>query len=194
MIVKSKLSATDLVLYRRFGRFRPSFLVYLEILTCQDEISASFFFFFKQKTAYEMWGLTRAYSTGYSTVPTAAQMKTYADTVVHEITLSIDSAGAATYASFNDRCCSTATYNYLPSGFVFLTPYNTDIYKPFANADINSGRQANSPGLTSDILWAKHWIFSHSQPPDFSLSTGPASHRQTANGTSRYPATTTPLT
>jgi len=143
--------------------------------------------------AYDMWGLTRAYSTGYSTVPTAAQMKTYADTVVHEITLSIDSAGAATYASFNDRCCSTATYNYLPSGFVFLTPYNTDIYKPFANADINSGRQANSPGLTSDILWAKHWIFSHSQPPDFSLSAGPASQTVTANGSTSYTATVGPL-
>jgi len=143
--------------------------------------------------AYDMWGLTRAYSTGYSTVPTAAQVKTYADTVVHEITLSIDSAGAATYASFNDRCCSTATYNYLPSGFVFLTPYNTDIYKPFANADINSGRQANSPGLTSDILWAKHWIFSHSQPPDFSLSAGPASQTVTANGSTSYTATVGPL-
>src|SRR5581483_11439247 len=136
--------------------------------------------------AYDMWGLTRNYSTGYATVPTAQQMKTYADTVVHEITLSIDSAGAATYASFNDRCCSTATYNYLPTGFVFLTPYNTDIYKPFANADINSGRQAGSPGLTSDILWAKHWIFAHSQPPDFTFSAGPASQTVTANGGTSY--------
>jgi len=111
---------------------------------------------------YDMWGLTRAYSTGY-TGATADQMQTYADTVVHEITLSIDpSTGAATYAGFNDRCCSTQTYNYLPTGFIFLTPYNTDIYRPAANADISSGRQQKSPGLTAGVLWAKHWIFMNS--------------------------------
>jgi regulation of enolase protein 1 (concanavalin A-like superfamily) len=143
--------------------------------------------------AYDMWGLTRAYGSGYSTVPTAAQMKTYADTVVHEITLSIDSSGAATYASFNDRCCSTSTYNYLPTGFVFLTPYNTDIYKPAANADINSGRLANSPGLTADVLWMKHWIFSHSQPPDFTLSAGPTPQTVTATASASYTVSMTSL-
>lgn len=110
---------------------------------------------------YDMWGLTRAYGTGYTSA-TAQQMQTYADTVVHEITLSIDASGAATYASFNNRCCSSQTYNYLPNGFIFLTPYNTDIYRPAANADINSRRQKGSPGLTAGILWAKHWIFTHS--------------------------------
>lgn len=108
--------------------------------------------------SYDMWGLARAYSTGYITVPTAQQMKTYADTVVHEMTLSIDSAGAATYASFNDRCCDTATYNYLPYGFIFLTPYNTGIYRPAATADINSGRLKGDPGLAAGILWAKHFL------------------------------------
>src|SRR5579859_1115223 len=113
-------------------------------------------------------------------------MKTYADTLVHETTLSIDSAGAATYASYNDRCCSTATYNYLPYGFIFLTPYNTDIYKPAANADINSGRQAGDPGTTAGILWAKHWISVHSQPPDFTLSAGPTSQTLTPPGSTSY--------
>lgn len=108
--------------------------------------------------SYDVWGLTRAYSTG-DTSAGAQQMQLYADTLVHEITLSIDSAGAATYASFNDRCCSTQTYNYLPAGFIFLTPYNTDIYVPAAIADINSRRQRNDPGLTAGILWAKHWIY-----------------------------------
>jgi len=60
---------------------------------------------------YDMWGLTRAYSTG-DTSATAEQMQTYADTVVHEITLQIDPfTGAATYAGYNDRCCSTRKVN-----------------------------------------------------------------------------------
>src|SRR5207248_2480596 len=141
---------------------------------------------------YDICGLTRAYSTAYNTVPTAQQMKTYADTVVHEVTLSIDSAGAATYASHIDRCCDTTTYSYLPTGFIFLTPYNTAIYKPAAHADINSGRQANSPALTADVLWMKHWIFIHSQPPDFSLSAGPASQTVTAGNGTTYTATVAP--
>src|SRR5713101_2190642 len=143
--------------------------------------------------SYDVWGLTRAYGTGYTTVPTAQQMKTYADTVVHELTLSIDSAGAATYASHIDRCCDTATYSYLPTGFIFLTPYNTAIYKPAAHADINSGRQANSPALTADVLWMKHWIFIHSQPPDFTLSAGPASQTVTAGNGTSYTATVAPI-
>jgi len=108
--------------------------------------------------SYDIWGLTRAYSTG-DTAATPEQMQTYADTLVHEITLSIDATGAATYASYNDRCCSTQTYNYLPYGFIFLTPYNADVYAPAARADIRSGRQRNDPGLTAGILWAKHWLF-----------------------------------
>ncbi len=141
--------------------------------------------------SYDVWGLTRAYSTGYTTLPTAQQMKTYADTVVHEMTLSIDSSGAATYASFNDRCCDTATYNYLPYGFIFLTPYNTGIYKPAATADINSGRQKNDPGLTAGVLWAKHWIFVNSNP-DFSLSAAPATQTVTTGGSTSYTATVMP--
>ena len=108
--------------------------------------------------SYDIWGLTRAYSTG-DTAATPQQMRTYADTLAHEITLSIDDSGGATYASYNDRCCSSQTYNYLPYGFIFLTPYNTDVYAPAANADIHSGRARNDPGLTAGILWAKHWIY-----------------------------------
>src|SRR5262249_14772264 len=141
--------------------------------------------------SYDIWGLTRAYATGYTTVPTAQQMKTYADTVVHEMTLSIDSAGAATYASYNDRCCSASTYNYLPYGFIFLTSYNTDIYRPAATADINSGRQANDPGLTAGVLWAKHWIFIHSAP-DFSISASPGSQTVTTGGGTSYTASVSP--
>ena len=53
--------------------------------------------------AYDIWGLTRAHRTGFTNA-TAQQMKKYADMVAQEMTLQIDSNGAATYASYNDRC------------------------------------------------------------------------------------------
>jgi hypothetical protein len=103
---------------------------------------------------YDIWGLTRAYRYGF-TAATKAQMKTYADTVVHEMTIS-----PGVYASYNDRCCSTATYDYLPDGFTFLTPYNPAIYAAAEAADTKSGRQQSSPGMTAALLWAKHFIAS----------------------------------
>jgi hypothetical protein len=80
-------------------------------------------------------------------------MKTYADTVVHELTLP-----TGEYAGHIDRCCDTQTYNYLPSGFMFLAPYNKEIYTPAATADMSSGRQGSRAGLTAGILWAKHQL------------------------------------
>jgi hypothetical protein len=101
---------------------------------------------------YDIWGLTRAYRAGYTSA-SAQQMKRYADTVVHELTLS-----PGVYAGFIDRCCGAQTYDYLPAGFMFLTPYSTAIYKPAAQADIGSGHQQSSPELTVGILWAKHVV------------------------------------
>jgi hypothetical protein len=109
---------------------------------------------------YDILGLTRAYFTRFTNA-TREQMKIYADTVVHEMTLSVDGNGAATYAGYNDRCCSTQTYNYLPTGFIFLTPFNADIFKPAATADINSGRVKGGVGIAAGILWAKDWLFRH---------------------------------
>jgi hypothetical protein len=99
---------------------------------------------------YDIWGLTRAYRAGYTNA-TAQQMKTFADTVVHELTLP-----TGEYAGHIDRCCDTQTYNYLPSGFIFLVPFNNAIFKHAAELDINSGRQGTNPGLTAGLLWAKH--------------------------------------
>jgi len=135
---------------------------------------------------YDMWGLTRAYTAGY-TDATAQQMKTYADTVVHEI-----ADGPDLYFARVDQSGGT-TQNYLSPGWFFLTPYNTDVYKPIAQAAIDSGRQKTSTIMTSGILWMKHWIFVHSQPPDFTLSAGPASQTVTATGSASYTATVNPL-
>jgi hypothetical protein len=99
---------------------------------------------------YDIWGLTRAYRAGYTSA-TAAQMKTFADTVVHELTLD-----NGTYAGRINRCCDTQTYNYLPAGFMFLVPFNHDIFKHAAMMDVMSGRQQTRAELTSGILWAKH--------------------------------------
>lgn len=101
---------------------------------------------------YDIWGLTRAYRAGYTSA-TPQQMKTYADTVVHQLTLP-----SGEYAGHIDRCCDTQTYNYLPAGFMFLVPFNNDIFKHAAQNDISSGRQAGSADLTAGILWAKHQL------------------------------------
>lgn len=135
---------------------------------------------------YDMWGLTRAYPAGY-TDATTQQMKTYADTVVHEI-----AGGPNVYFTRVDRSGGT-TQNYLLPGWFFLTPYNNAIYKPIANAAIASGRQQGSTIMTSGILWMKHWIFIHSLPPDFSLSVGPSTQTVVAGNGTSYTATVAPL-
>jgi hypothetical protein len=99
---------------------------------------------------YDIWGLTRAYAAGLTSA-TAQEMALYAATVVHEIAIS-----PGVYASYVDRCCSTATLNFLPEGFMLLVPFDASIYRPAATADIKSGRQKSSPALTVSILWAKH--------------------------------------
>jgi hypothetical protein len=128
---------------------------------------------------YDMWGLTRAYTAGY-TDATASKMKTYADTVVHKI-----ADGPDLYFTRVDGSGGT-TQNYLLPGWFFLTPYNTDIYRPIATAAIDSGRQQGSTIMTSGILWMKHWIFVHSQPPDFTLAAGPPSQTVTATSSTSY--------
>jgi hypothetical protein len=100
---------------------------------------------------YDMWGLTRAFRAGY-TDATATQMRTYADTVVHVI-----SGGANVYYDSVDRKTAT-TKNWLYPAWIFLAPYNADIYKPFASAAIAANRQQHSPIMTSCILWAKHQV------------------------------------
>jgi hypothetical protein len=99
---------------------------------------------------YDVWGLTRAYAAGLTSA-TSQQLATFGATVVHEIAIS-----PGVYASYVDRCCSSATLNFLPEGLMMLVPFDTAIYRPAATADIQSGRQKNSPALTVSILWAKH--------------------------------------
>ena len=99
---------------------------------------------------YDIWGLTRAYAVG-DTDATALQMAKYAATVVHEIAIS-----PGVYASYVNRCCTTATLDFLPAGFMMLVPFDSAIYRPAATADIESGRQKSDPSLTVGILWAKH--------------------------------------
>ncbi|HEY8089926.1 MAG TPA: hypothetical protein VIF09_18825, partial [Polyangiaceae bacterium] len=99
---------------------------------------------------YDIWGLTRAYQAGL-TDATVAQMSLFAATVVHEITIS-----PGVYATYVDRCCSTATLSFLPAGFMMLVPFDANIYRAAAKADIASGQQKNSPSVTVGILWAKH--------------------------------------
>jgi hypothetical protein len=105
---------------------------------------------------YDIWGLTRAYASGY-TATASQQMQTYADTVVHEI-----AGGPDLYYTRVDRSGGGTTQNYLSPGWFFLTPYNTDIYRPIATAAIDSRRQRSSTIMTAGILWMKHWMFMNS--------------------------------
>ena len=100
---------------------------------------------------YDVWGLTRAQAVGL-TDATAQQMATYAATVVHEIAIS-----PGVYATYVDRCCSTATLSFLPAGLMMLAPFDPGIFRAGAAADIQSGDQKDNPSLTVSILfWAKH--------------------------------------
>ncbi len=135
---------------------------------------------------YDMWGLTRAFRDGF-TDATSQQMKTYADTVVHEI-----ADGSNLYFGRVDRSGGT-TQNFLEPAWGFLTPYNTAVYMPLANAAISSGKQQSSTITTSVILWMKHWIFTHSQPANFTLSAGPASQTVSAGKGTSYTATVAPI-
>src|SRR5947207_870160 len=110
---------------------------------------------------------TRAYRAGY-TKATAQQMKTYADTIVHELTLP-----TGEYAGNIDRT-GTQTYNYLPSGFIFLVPFNTEIL------DRKSTRLNSSHTVISYAVFFPRLIF-HSFPTrrssDLPALTAPATPR-----------------
>jgi hypothetical protein len=99
----------------------------------------------------DMLGLTRAYRGGY-TDATAAQMKTFADTVVHELLIS-----PGVYAGSVNRAKAKEMAPALPGGWLLLSPYNPEVYRALARDMMASGRQARDAGVTAYILWAKHW-------------------------------------
>jgi hypothetical protein len=100
----------------------------------------------------DMIGLTRAYRAGY-TMATAAQMKTFADTVVHEILIS-----PGTYAGSVNRAKAKEMVTTLPGGWLLLSPYNREVFTSLGRDYLAGGRQTRDAGLAAYILWAKQAV------------------------------------
>jgi hypothetical protein len=100
----------------------------------------------------DMIGLTRAYRAGY-TQATAAQMKTFADTVVHELLIS-----PGVYAGSVNRAKAKEMATTLPAGWLLLSPYNREVFTSVGRDLIAAGRQSRDAGVTAYLLWAKQAV------------------------------------
>jgi hypothetical protein len=98
---------------------------------------------------WDMFGLERAFRAGYTTA-TAEQMATYGSTIANEIY-----EGPGEYSRAVDRS-TPGTYTFLPAAFMYLSPYEPDIYAAGVAADLSSGTFRDQPQIAASVLWAKH--------------------------------------
>jgi len=98
----------------------------------------------------DILGLTRAQRAGYTSVG-AAQMKTYADTVLHELRIAPNK-----YASSVNRAKASGTNTTLPRGWLTLSPYNRDLLHAVGGDILAKGGQARDGTIAAYLLWAKH--------------------------------------
>jgi hypothetical protein len=108
----------------------------------------------------DMLGLTRAYRGGYGSA-TAAQMKTFADTVLHELRIS-----PGLYADSVNRAKAKGTTTALPGGWLLLSPYGAGLYQAVGADVVAAGRHLRDAGVTAYLLWAKHGNASGTYPPN----------------------------
>jgi hypothetical protein len=105
----------------------------------------------------DILGLTRAQRAGFTV--SGAQMKTYADTVLHELRLAPNK-----YASSVNSAKATGTHTTLPRGWLTLSPYQPDLLKAVAGDILTNGVQARDGTVAAYVLWAKHRAATASQP------------------------------
>jgi hypothetical protein len=98
----------------------------------------------------DIMGLTRASRAGYGHT-TAAQLKTYADTVMHEIRI-----GPRLYAGSVNRSKMKGTATSLPVGWITLSPYLPGLYQA-VGGDMVPGGTTRHAAVAGYVLWAKHW-------------------------------------
>jgi hypothetical protein len=98
----------------------------------------------------DVLGLTRAQRAGYTSA-TAAQMKTYADTVLHEIRIAPNK-----YASTVNRAKAPETKTNYPRGWLTLSPYQPDYLRAVGGDMVGKGVHAKDGATTAYLLWAKH--------------------------------------
>jgi hypothetical protein len=99
----------------------------------------------------DIMGLTRATRSGYGHT-TAAQLKTYANTVMHEIRI-----GPGVYAGTVNRAKATSMATSLPVGWLTLSPYLPGLYQAVAADMLAPGGSTRHAGVAGYVLWAKHW-------------------------------------
>jgi hypothetical protein len=107
----------------------------------------------------DMLGLTRASRAGYGHA-TAAQLKTYASTVMHEIRI-----GPANYAGTVNRSKAKEMATWLNGGWLTLSPYLPGLFQAIATDQIAAGQASRSANVSGYILWAKHWTAKGGLPP-----------------------------
>ena len=98
----------------------------------------------------DVLGLTRAERAGY-THASAAQMKTYANTVLHEIRIA-----PGMYGSSVNRAKAKETKTSLPRGWLTLSPYQPEFLRAVAGDMLAKGSPARDGALAAYVLWAKH--------------------------------------
>ena len=98
----------------------------------------------------DVLGLTRAQRSGYTSA-TAAQMKTYADTVLHEIRIAPNQ-----YASTVNRAKAPETKTNYPRGWLTLSPYHPDFLRAVGGDMLARNVHAKDGATTAYLLWAKH--------------------------------------
>ena len=99
----------------------------------------------------DIMGLTRASRGGYGHA-TAAQLKTYANTVMHELRI-----GPGVYASSVNRVKASGMATSLPVGWITLSPYLPGLYQAVAADMLATGGPTRHAGQAGYLLWAKHW-------------------------------------
>jgi hypothetical protein len=107
----------------------------------------------------DILGLTRASRAGYGHA-TAAQLKTYASTVMHEIRI-----GPASYAGTVNRAKATEMDTWLNGGWLTLSPYLPGLFQAVATDQIAAGQASRSASVAGYLLWAKHWTAKGGLPP-----------------------------
>jgi Ricin-type beta-trefoil lectin domain-like len=103
---------------------------------------------------HDMIGIYQGWESGYTGL-TSSQMQVYADTARYVMNL-------GTTDSWSGNVDGTGSSSYLKTDFIFLSQWNTSLYKMIGQANIDASQLNVDEGCknTAYILWMKHWFAS----------------------------------
>jgi hypothetical protein len=107
----------------------------------------------------DILGFTRAQRAGYGHA-SADQLKTYANTVIHEIRM-----GPGVYAGSVNRAKAKTMATTLAGGWLTLSPYVPGLFQAVASDAMANGRSYKNANDAAYVLWAKHWTAAGGLPP-----------------------------